>query len=287
MSTVQLKEQQGTEDIERLKEAFELILPLVQELFPIDVMFALTDQEKFRAHLPGKEIHLPVEPGAPIPPQGGIRRALDEGRTFSGRIGAEVYGAAFKSIAKPLGKMPDGRPAGVLTLGISLRSQEVLDGAAEHLVLSSEQIRKATDEIAGTATELAAEIAELQEIGHSVVAELRQTDEILSFIREVSENSTLLGINAAIEAAHAGEQGRGFGVVAQEIRKMAESSASSARQIESILSSIRKRITNLDDTLGRCSIQSSQQAAVTQEIAASMEQFSESAEEIKAIAKLL
>ncbi|WP_037290065.1 methyl-accepting chemotaxis protein [Saccharibacillus sacchari] len=276
------------ENMEQLKEAFETILPVVQELFPIDVMFALTDTEKFQAYLPGKEVGIPVEPGAPIPPQSGIRRALDEARTVSANLGAEVYGAAFKSVAKPIGDLDgSGRPAGVLTLGISLRNQQVLDGAAEHLAVSSDEVRTAADEIAKTATDLAADLAVLQEIGRSVVTELKKTDEILSFIREVSENSTLLGINAAIEAAHAGEHGRGFGVVAAEIRKMAESSASSAREIEKILSFIRTRIGNLDETLDRCTTQSEHQAAATQEIAASMEQLAESAGEIKGIAKLL
>ncbi|OWR29446.1 hypothetical protein CDO73_14730 [Saccharibacillus sp. O23] len=278
----------GREEVERLKQAFDLVLPIVQEIFPIDVMFALTDDERFLTYLPGEEVKVPIEPGAAIPSKGGIRQALEEGRTVSANVGAEVYGMAFKSVSKPIGtRQGNGRPAGVLTLGINLRHQQALEGAAENLALSSEEVRSATNEIAGTATELAAEIAELQELGRSVVTELKKTDEILSFIREVSENSTLLGINASIEAAHAGDHGRGFGVVASEIRKMAESSASSAREIETILKTIRTRIGRLDDTLERCSSQSEQQAAATEEIAASMEQFTTSATEIRQIAKVL
>ncbi|OWA36636.1 hypothetical protein B9G55_00715 [Saccharibacillus sp. O16] len=276
------------EEVDTLKEAFDLILPMVQEIFPIDVMFALTDQEHFLTYLPGEEVKIPIEPGAAIPAKSGIRRALDEGHMVSANMGAEVYGMAFKSVSKPIGMQPGSRrPAGVLTLGISLRHQQALEGAAENLALSSQEVRSATHEIAGTATELASEIAELQELGRSVVAELRKTDEILSFIREVSENSTLLGINASIEAAHAGEHGRGFGVVAAEIRKMAESSASSAREIETILKTIRSRIGQLDETLERCSSQSEHQAAATQQIAASMEQFTTSATEIQKIAQVL
>lgn len=278
----------GHEEVEQLKKAFDLLLPIVQEVFPIDVMFALTDNERFLAYLPGTEVKIPIEPGSAIPQKSGIRRALDEGRTISANLGAEVYGMAFKSVSRPFGaQQGGGRPTGVLTMGINLRHQQALEGAAENLALSSEEVRSATNEIAGTATELAAEIAELQELGRSVVSELKKTDEILSFIREVSENSTLLGINASIEAAHAGEHGRGFGVVAAEIRKMAESSAASAREIETILKTIRTRIGKLDDTLERCSSQSEQQAAATEEIAASMEQFTTSATEIRQIAKVL
>ncbi|MDO3409131.1 methyl-accepting chemotaxis protein [Saccharibacillus sp. CPCC 101409] len=274
------------EYMEKLKEAFETVLPIVQDVFPLDVMFALTDTEKFRAYLPGKEVAIPMRPDMPIPPRSGIRGALDEMRTISANLGEEVYGTAFKSVSKPL-RDESGQAAGVLTLGISLKNQQILDGAAEHLAQSSGEVRTATHDIAQTATDLASEIGTLKEIGQSVVSELKKTDDILRFIKEVSENSTLLGINASIEAAHAGEQGRGFGVVAKEIRKMAESSAASARQIEQILATIQNRIQMLDDTLGRCAAQSEHQAAATEEIAASMEQLAESAAEIKSIAKLL
>lgn len=63
---------------------------------------------------------------------------------------------------------------------------------------------------------------------------------ILRFVSEVAANSNLLGLNAAIEAARAGEHGRGFAVVAEEIRKMADNSASSVKEIREILRNIQK-----------------------------------------------
>ncbi|MFD3155935.1 methyl-accepting chemotaxis protein [Haloimpatiens sp. FM7330] len=72
----------------------------------------------------------------------------------------------------------------------------------------------------------------------------KKIESIISVINDISEQTSLLSLNASIEAARAGEAGKGFSVVAEEVRKLAEQSANSVKDIENLISDIRRKSQN-------------------------------------------
>lgn len=88
---------------------------------------------------------------------------------------------------------------------------------------------------------------------HNTITKLseqnRSIGEITSTVSDIADQSNLLAVNAAIEAAKAGEHGRGFSVVAQEIRSLSEQSKKSTAQVKDILNEIQKSVLHAVDVI--------------------------------------
>ncbi|GBF35748.1 methyl-accepting chemotaxis protein [Desulfocucumis palustris] len=151
---------------------------------------------------------------------------------------AEQVSATIEEVASATGEVD----------AMAEKSMENADATAEGSKKVVEVAESGSHTVKRTVDKINAIAKSTDDVGHSIqkLGELSaKVGNITDVITGIADQTNLLALNAAIEAARAGEQGRGFAVVADEVRKLAEQSASAAREIGQLVEQIQ---TGVDDS---------------------------------------
>lgn len=261
-----------------------LAIPIIKSVFPFDNMIAVSDKEKFIYYLPGERMKHESPVGNRISQGDGLWEAVHSGQVYDKVIPKEIRGFPFRNISTAVIN-EKGEVVGAIGFAYSLENQETLHNAAQTIASTAQEIIASSQEQSANATKLHAELEDLRIKSGEMEAGLVESDKILKFIQDIATRTNLLGLNASIEAARAGEHGKGFSVVAQEIRKLSENSASSVTDIKTILDTTKANIGEIAKNLNIADEVSSCQETASYEITQAIESLTKLAEKIKGLAQ--
>src|SRR5690606_3837610 len=126
----------------------------------------------------------------------------------------------------------------VATVNDVAKSAEAAFAAAQHASQKSGDGEKAVNETLSFVSDLTTQVNNVMGKLRGLQNDTQNIGTVLDVIKSVAEQTNLLALNAAIEAARAGEQGRGFAVVADEVRSLAQRTQSSATEIETLIGTL-------------------------------------------------
>jgi methyl-accepting chemotaxis protein len=159
------------------------------------------------------------------------------------------------SIAQVADNADQARGIAEQTARIAHSGKQLVDGAAT-------EIGKIADSVTTTSRSI-----------HELQTSSQQISQIANVIREIADQTNLLALNAAIEAARAGEQGRGFAVVADEVRKLAERTGQSTNEIKTMIDAIQAQTNTAVSQMGQASEQVEIGVRMIKELQAPLEEL--------------
>ncbi|MCE2981313.1 MAG: methyl-accepting chemotaxis protein [Betaproteobacteria bacterium] len=154
---------------------------------------------------------------------------------------------------------------------------EQTQGIAQQATALSENGRETMRKAAQSMTRLAGSVQESAGLIEALSRRSAEISTIVEVIRDISEQTNLLALNAAIEAARAGEQGRGFAVVADEVRKLAERTGASTTEISALTGTIQSEVASAVAQLKQSTAQVNEGVGLSAEVEQALAQIQDGA----------
>lgn len=268
-----------------IMNSFNNIMDYLKYFIEDDAAISIANTEYFIKFYDGENVKLNKKDGDPLPVGSIAYQAVTTGKVVSSVIPPEVFGVTTKALGIPLKE--NGKVIGAISMAKSLERQTTVSNLAKNLSDSLSQITSAINEFSTSVQNMAQFNAMIQENVEKTRKEAENTDDILQFVGNIARQTNLLGLNAAIESSRAGEFGKGFSVVAQEIRKLSNSSNESINQINSILKNIQSSVIHISDKINESNEVFQQQTGTIEEITSAIESLYSTSEVLKNIASKL
>ncbi|MET3938848.1 methyl-accepting chemotaxis protein [Paenibacillus sp. PvP094] len=255
-------------------------MPFVRQMFRDDVSISINDHEKVLYFAEANGLEIGVKVGDELHEDYKDFKMLTnrDSRTVA-RMPGDLQGRPFDAILIPIKE--NDQVVGILGVNYALDNHITLEKLISENEATINALLGGIQQIAAHSEELSATSEEILRNSKQAAENSVSVTKVTNVIREVSEQTNLLGLNAMIEAARVGDLGSGFGVVASEVRKLSDHTKQAASDIETSLGSVQDSMKHMELEIGQITSATVDQAQLVSEFMQSIEQLSETSANLK------
>ncbi|MEN0641811.1 methyl-accepting chemotaxis protein [Alkalicoccobacillus gibsonii] len=236
--------------------------PIIKDTLGPTAAIGVIDTEKFIYFAPSTILQLDIEIGKTRLDRHDVYvRAIKGEHIISKTMDPSIFGVAVVTSVTPIRDLETNEVVGLLSLSRTLEHQDKLDTELSKLNGVIDALQGKVQHVAAQAEQLSATSNDISQQADKASKNSHQIGEVVQLIEQISTQTNLLGLNAAIEAARSGDAGRGFGVVANEIRKLSINTKEAVQTIGKSLTEIQSSIEKLSTNINEISASSEEQSA--------------------------
>ncbi|MDT8715977.1 methyl-accepting chemotaxis protein [Clostridium sp. 19966] len=267
--------------------AFNKFAPMLSDMFPEGAFIYMSDLEKIAYRQASKKFDIPSIPiGYQLKENDNATKVINTKEPQITEFDASKWQVPTLFITYPIFDEENENEL-VATFGIVLPKSNSfkLRKMADDINNTITNISSAIQQLASSASEIHSNEIRLNSYIKEIYTLSEEINSVSLLIKQISDQTNMLGLNASIEAARVGELGKGFSVVAKEVRKLAEQSRNSVPKIKDLTNKINEKIDYIVSESNSVLDSSGEQASASEEITASIEEITSLIAELDKIAQ--